>query len=135
MQFQVPQFIDVEDKLFGRLTFKQFLYVAGGGAGSFILYQIFPTFLAVPAILGFAGLSLALAFYKVNERPFIYALAAWVRYQLGPKLYTWHREDKPVKKEEDLILPKQQPLSIERVSRSKLKDLAWSLDVQEKVQK
>ncbi len=135
MQFQVPQFIEVEDKIFGRLTFKQFLYVAGGGAGSFILYQILPGFIAFPAIVAFAGLSLALAFYKVNERPFVFALQAWFKYQLGPKLYTWHREDKPVKKEADLVLPKQQPLSIDKVSRSKLKDLAWSLDIQEKVTK
>jgi hypothetical protein len=29
MQFRVPQFIDIEDKLFGPLTFKQFIYLAG----------------------------------------------------------------------------------------------------------
>ena len=27
MQYQVPQFIEVEDKIFGPLTFKQFLYI------------------------------------------------------------------------------------------------------------
>ncbi len=30
MRFEVPQFIDVEDKIFGPFTFKQFLYLAGG---------------------------------------------------------------------------------------------------------
>ncbi|TSC61742.1 MAG: SsrA-binding protein, partial [Parcubacteria group bacterium Athens0416_74] len=30
MQFQVPQFIEVEDKIVGPLTFKQFVFIAGG---------------------------------------------------------------------------------------------------------
>ncbi|TSC80302.1 MAG: hypothetical protein G01um101429_152 [Parcubacteria group bacterium Gr01-1014_29] len=30
-QFQVPQFIEVEDKIFGPLTTKQFFYLLGGG--------------------------------------------------------------------------------------------------------
>ncbi|HZT35503.1 MAG TPA: PrgI family protein [Nitrososphaera sp.] len=135
MQFQVPQFIEVEDKLFAGLTFKQFLYIAGGGAGSYVLYILLPGFISLPLILGFGGLALSLAFLKVNDRPFIYAMQSWIKFQLGPKLYTWRREDTPVKKQEDLALPTAVPVSIDKVSRSKLKDLAWSLDIQEKVQK
>ena len=30
MMFSVPQFIDVEDKIIGPLTLKQFIYLAGG---------------------------------------------------------------------------------------------------------
>lgn len=37
MQFQVPQFIEVEDKIFGPLTFKQFVYIAGGVALMYLL--------------------------------------------------------------------------------------------------
>ena len=42
MRFQVPQFIEVEDKIFGPLTLKQFLYTAGGAAVGFIIWSIFP---------------------------------------------------------------------------------------------
>ena len=45
MQFQVPQFIEIEDKIFGPLTFKQFIYLAGGGGLCFLLYTILPFFL------------------------------------------------------------------------------------------
>lgn len=135
MQFQVPQFIDVEDKLFGPLTFKQFLYLAGGGSLSFLAYKIAPSLLAWPVIAVFGGLGVALAFYKVNDRPFIFTLQAWINYQLGNKLYIWKREDKPIKKETDLELGKINPLTVPKISRSKLKDLAWSLDIQEKVEK
>ncbi|NCT02072.1 PrgI family protein, partial [Candidatus Parcubacteria bacterium] len=30
MRFEVPQFIEVEDKIFGPLTWRQFLYLSGG---------------------------------------------------------------------------------------------------------
>ena len=38
MQFQVPQFIDVENKIIGPLSLRQFLYLAGAGLISFMLF-------------------------------------------------------------------------------------------------
>ena len=42
MQFQVPQFIEIEDKIFGPLTFKQFIYLAGGVGASIVLWLYIP---------------------------------------------------------------------------------------------
>ena len=39
MRFQVPQFIEIEDKIFGPLTIKQFIYIAGGAGLCFILFR------------------------------------------------------------------------------------------------
>ena len=36
MRFEVPQFVDIEDKIFGPLTFKQFIYIAGGAGVSVV---------------------------------------------------------------------------------------------------
>ena len=47
MRFQVPQFIEVEDKIFGPLTLKQFIYVFGGGGLCFVFYTFLPLILAV----------------------------------------------------------------------------------------
>ena len=80
MRYSVPQFIDIEDKIFGPFTFKQFLYLAGGGGMSFLLWKLLPHFFAVILILPIAGLSLALTFYKVNEKPFSYILEAYLKY-------------------------------------------------------
>ena len=44
MRFQVPQFIEVEDKIFGPLTFKQFVYVTGGVGLAVILFLFLPRF-------------------------------------------------------------------------------------------
>ena len=39
MQFSVPQFVEVEDKIIGPLTLKQFLVLLGGGFVVFVLYK------------------------------------------------------------------------------------------------
>ncbi len=131
MQFQIPQFIEVEDKIFGPLTFKQFIYLVGGGGISFVLYSVLPFFLAILLIIPVVALSLALAFYKINNKPFIGALEAAFRYALGNKLYIWKKSDRAaIHKEESSLLPN---VYVPKISDSKLKDLSWSLDVHQKI--
>ncbi len=127
MRFQVPQFIDIEDKIFGPFTFKQFVYLAGGAGICFIIYKTLPFFFAVILILPVAGLALALTFYRINNKPFIWILESYMRYLIQGKLYIWKRDLKKnvVKKEEDALPPPIVP----RLSDSKLKDISWSLDV------
>ena len=50
MQYQLPQFIDIEDKIVGPLTFKQFIYIAGGAGICFIAYRLLPFWVAVIVI-------------------------------------------------------------------------------------
>jgi len=69
MQFKVPQFLDIEDKIFGPFTFKQFVYLAGGAGLCFTLFKLLGLFLELIPILAVAGLALALAFYRPNNKP------------------------------------------------------------------
>ena len=71
MQFQVPQFIDIEDKIFGPLTAKQFFYLAGGGALIFIMYVFLQFWLVILLGVPVAALSLSLAFLKINGVDFL----------------------------------------------------------------
>ena len=131
-QFQVPQFIEVEDKIFGPLTLKQFLYVLGGGASIFLLYVFLPPFLVIliGAPVGiFFG---ALAFYKVNGQPFIRYVENAIAHFMGTKLYVWKKIPRPMAPAEK-IEAKEPGLALPKLTESKLKDLAWSLDVQEKI--
>lgn len=93
MRFQVPQFIEIEDKIFGPLTFKQFIYVIGGGGIIALLFFFLPTFfafiLAIPVGI-FAG---ALAFYKINNRPFIIMVEAAIKLFFKNKLYVWKKKE------------------------------------------
>ncbi|MFA7315243.1 MAG: PrgI family protein [Candidatus Paceibacterota bacterium] len=135
MQFKVPQFIDIEDKLFGPFTFRQFAYLAGGAGMIFVLYKVLPFWIAVILIIPVAGLALALTFYRINNKPFIYYLQAGISYAIGDKLYVWkQRLVKPtLKKEEPTPTPKTN--TVPMMSGSKLSDLAWSLDVETKENK
>lgn len=138
MNYQVPQFIEVEDKLFGQLTFKQFLYLAGGGGLCFAIYR-FVTFLplALLFIAIVAGISIALAFFKINSKPLIFILEAAFGYLTHSKLYLWKKVDK--KPEQNVQMNAKNTgattnsLNIPRLSESRLKDLAWSLDIHESI--
>lgn len=135
MRYQVPQFIEVEDKIFGPFTFKQFIYLAGGAGVCFVLYQFLPLYISVFLIIPVAGLALALAFYKVNNQPFVRMIEYAFYYLLSNKLYLWKKETlRDVKAQGAQPEKAQAPLlTVPAVSQNKLKDLAWSLDVHEKV--
>ncbi|MBI3273823.1 MAG: PrgI family protein [Candidatus Colwellbacteria bacterium] len=88
MQFQVPQFIETEDKIVGPLTLKQFLYLAAAGIIAFLLFFAlqFWLWLIITSVL--AIISSALALVKVNGRPMIVFVSSAFSYIWNPKLYT-----------------------------------------------
>ena len=90
-QYQVPQFIDVEDKVFGPLTIKQFLYIGAGAVPVVLIYMFFKGWVlflfGVPIIL----FVLALAFYKPNGVPFPKVVKNFMKYALSDKLYLWKK--------------------------------------------
>lgn len=131
MKYEVPQFIDVEDKVFGPLTIKQFLYLIGGAGLSYLFWVSFPIFFAVLFILPVVALVLALAFYKINNRPFAQAIENGIQYFLSNKLYLWKKEPKQVAQKKEEVGLKSEPSYIPKLSESKLKDIAWGLDVHE----
>lgn len=96
MRFQVPQFIEVEDKIFGPLTLKQFIYLAGGAGLSFLIYSILDSLiLSIIPIVIIMAISAALAFYQINKRPFVVIAEAAFKYFFSSKLYIWKKQDKP----------------------------------------
>jgi len=89
MQFKVPQFIEIEDKIIGPLTLKQFFYLAGGGVlivfmWYFMKFLVF-LFLSVPV----AALAISLAFVKINGQPFGRFLLSVIGFAIEPRIYTW----------------------------------------------
>lgn len=130
MRFQVPQFIEVEDKIFGPLTFKQFVYVAGSIGVAVILFSLLPKFVAILISLPVIIFGVALAFYKVNDKPFINLVESFFKYQLGGKLYIWQKEEKQPVIQKREVKPLEQ-VYVPKLSDSKLKELTWSLDIKE----
>jgi hypothetical protein len=95
MQFNVPQFLDIEDKIIGPLTLKQFGWLAAGGGMLFFLFQFVELWLFLMIAAPVAALCLALAFIKVNGRPFISIFGAFINYLIKPKLFIWKRKNNP----------------------------------------
>lgn len=132
MRFQVPQFIEIEDKIFGPLTFKQFIYVAGGVGIAVILFVFLPKFLAAIIALPVVLFGAALAFYKLNGKPFVNVVEAFVKYTFTSKLYIWKKEEKQVISNQPQMARKPiEQVYVPKLSGSKLKELTWSLDIKE----
>ena len=133
MQFQVPQFIEIEDKIFGPLTLKQFVYLGGGIGAAVVLFLWMPfKIIAVIIALPILAFALALAFYKVNGKDFVDIVESAFYFYLGEKLYIWKKaEKKPETKLSDEVQKAKALVSVPKMSESKLKDLTWSLDIKE----
>ena len=136
MEYQVPQFIEVENKIVGPLTLKQFIYIAGAAGLCVVFFAylsiIFAILLSIPVI----ALSVMLAFYKVNGKPFIDVLEAGLHYYTGSKLLLWkHEESKSGKKSDAAAAAAAADAALntandtQKLTRGKLSELAWSLDV------
>ncbi len=137
-RFTVPQFIEVEDKIFGPLSLKQFVYLLGGGAGLFILYVFLPFVIFIFLGIPLAALAGAFAFLKVNNQPFITVAANAIAYYVGSRLYVWQKPAEPKKRIQELArakegLPTGPMLAVPKISEAKLRTLAWSLDVKRNV--
>lgn len=135
MDYQVPQFIDVEDKIFGPFTLKQFIYI-GGGIGICVIFVLyFPLVIGIILSLPVAAFSAALAFYKINNKPFIEILEAGFNYYVGKRLYLWRKERNDAEIARTQVVPEDKaPIQKLGLSETKLHDLAWSLDVKNSVQ-
>lgn len=136
MQYQVPQFIEVEDKVIGPLTIKQFIYLAGTGGLCVVFIFYVPTVLAILFAVPVIALGVSLAFYKINGKPFIEVLEAGFNYYTGAKFFLWKHKDAPLitptaaaktAAEAEAAAEAAKPRG-PKLTRGKLSELAWSLD-------
>ena len=95
MKFKVPQFLDVESKIVGPLSFKQLVYV-GGASGITIGFFLLTGKFVISLVLGlpFIVLGLLLAFKTQNGRPFILFLFSLLKfYFFSKKKFAWKKDD------------------------------------------
>lgn len=94
MQFNVPQFTDIEDKVLGPLTMKQFLLFLGGGLALLFLWYLLSLWVVIIVGIPLIGFLLASVFVKINGRPFTTYFFSWVKFLTNPKVYIWKRKEK-----------------------------------------
>lgn len=100
MQFQVPQFIETEDKIVGPLSLRQFMYVGGAIGLSFLFYFTLGLFLWFLFSIVVLGLGVALAFVRINSQPLVRVLISAAHYYWKPQTYVWQPEHPELPKTE-----------------------------------
>lgn len=94
MRYEVPQFIEVEQKIIGPFTWRQFIYIAGGVGALVGTFVMLPFYLFVLIGVPIGILAGMLAFQKVNNRPFANVLEAGFNFFTHNKMYLWSLDAK-----------------------------------------
>jgi hypothetical protein len=112
---------------------REFIYLVGGGGLCFILYKLLGLILGAIPILVVGGFSIALTFYRPNSKPFIEMVESGFKYFTQSKLYIWKRKMVKTENNQPKIISDNKNVSLGETSAklngSRLRDLAWSLDV------
>ena len=108
MHYQVPQYLDVEDKIIGPLTLKQFIILLISGGVIFLLHTALNFSVFIILALPIAFFALLLAFYKKDNQKFGKFISNFLCFLSKPNMYTWKKESSksPVEKPTPKIIKK-----------------------------
>jgi hypothetical protein len=90
-QFVVPQFIDVEDKVIGPVTVRQFIIILVGGGLIFVCYKLSDFTLFLLEFVIIALITFVVAFIKINGRPIHYFLLNVIQTLRRPRVQIWQK--------------------------------------------
>ncbi|NTV41529.1 MAG: PrgI family protein [Candidatus Moranbacteria bacterium] len=128
MLINVPQYIDVEDKVAGPLTMKQLGWVIVLGIILLIMWNTMPSI--VFFIIGFpiTVLFVALAFYRPYGQPLGNFVIFGIMYYFRPKIYVWKRTPDREPEAQKTIQVNNVHVVEKKVTAETLKELAQLLD-------
>ena len=137
MQYAVPQFIEIEDKVIGPLTVKQFLYLVVGGVFLLITWALADISLFILMAVLTSAVIIPFAFVKMNGRPFEIYLVSAVKFFTSPKVRLWLRDTTASKfkatdsNKRGKIISKAQTQEIgdKKFNRSRIQELSQILDM------
>ncbi|MFW0862082.1 MAG: PrgI family protein [Candidatus Komeilibacteria bacterium] len=130
-KFIVPQFIDVESKIFGPITTRQFLIMLVGLMFGFVAYKLSDISLFAVEAAIIAVVTIAFAFVKVNSAPFHVFLLNYIKTMKSAKIRIWKRQPyiQQTKKQEEENINNNEPVVNKRqVSASRLSELSLIID-------
>lgn len=133
LQFTVPQFIDVEDKIIGPITTRQFIIMLAGFILIGISYKLFDFSLFVVVGLFIFALSGVLSFLKINGMPFHFFVLNFLQTLKKPNLRVWNKIlNKQILEKEEKIDVSKESLAPPKKSfnTSRLTELSLIVDTQ-----
>ncbi len=131
MQYQVPQYLKVEDKIIGPLTLKQFIYLLLAGGLLFLLFNILKFGIFIIVAIPITIFTLLLAFYKIGNQKFSQFVVNLLGFVTKPNIYTW-KKSAPTRPEEEPMpkIIKKAKVSEQPPMESKLKEIGWKIEIQ-----
>jgi hypothetical protein len=129
MIFNVPQYIDIEDKIVGPFTWKQLGWFALLGVILMILWKILEFSFFIISGIPITIIILAFALYKPYGLTLSKMVYFTTLYLFNSKLYTWQRstriqrKKKPIQKKADISKD-----AVEVITLDELENLANILD-------
>lgn len=129
-QFTVPQFIDVESKIIGPITTRQFLIFLGAAVIIGISYKIFDFALFLTITVVVVIIAGVFSFVKINGRPFHFFLLNFIQTFKRPKLRVWNHQLGYVEKPDDIpVVKEEEQIPVKESYRSsRLADLSLVVD-------
>ncbi len=123
MMFSVPQFIDIEDKIAGPLTWRQLLWLIGMGAVILVVFSLFDTTVVL--------IFVALAFYKPGGFPMTAFIGNAFFFFFRPKIAVWERPTVPfisAKAPVHMHAVSEEKQGNKELTREKMAELARMID-------
>ena len=129
-QFTVPQFIDVESKIIGPITTRQFLIFLAAAIIIALSYRLFDFSLFMTIMVIVVPIAIVFSFVKVNSRPFHFFVLNAVQTLRRPNLRVWNKQITIIEHLEKGSSVKEElkPAPKEYYKNSRLAELALIVD-------
>lgn len=127
MLFNVPQFIDIEDKIVGPLTAKQLGWIALGGVIILVLFNYLDNEALILAAIIVAIVFGSLAFYRPYNQPLIKFIFSSIIFIFRPKVYIWKRFSDSIKKAVK-AQKKETPFPEKKKNYKRIEDISGIVD-------
>ncbi|HRH22055.1 MAG TPA: PrgI family protein [bacterium] len=127
-QFTVPQFIDVEDKVVGPLSVRQFLTLLGTFGLCFLFYKIFVFTVFVILTVIAVGIGASFAFVKISGVPLHYFLVNFAQSLRHPPIRVWAHDNSLVDDEPEIEVFKSDKVAPRGFTSSHLNQLSLIVD-------
>jgi hypothetical protein len=127
MLINVPQYIDIEDKIAGPLTAKQLGWIMLLGILLLIFWNVLPKMLFFIVAIPLGIFLLGLAFYRPYGQPLSELLFNGAKYMFRPKVYIWKRTPEKmeiIKQAKEMVIDKKE----KRITAEELREISELLD-------
>jgi len=124
----LPQFTEMESKIVGPLTFRQFLFILFAILISAFIYFHFPRFISIPLGMIILGIGISFAFLKIGGIPFYHIFLAWLKSLFTPRVIFWGKKEKKPFLLEEMEIKKIEKGKIERKKEGALKNLITKIE-------